>query len=131
MNVKDLITKVFEHDKLLQEAFAAIKESAPSFTDLFKGAFKDKLQVLIKGFATFFVVFSQKAMADSGMTEDQLIDRFADYMDEKVTLPWWAEYVDGIIFHFLITYAVNYVKAESTITVAYQQAFDAVQAETA
>jgi len=127
MKIKELIEKVMEHDKMLQDALAAIKVSAPSFTDLFKGTFKDKLQVLIKGFATFFVVFSDKAMKDYGVNEKQLIDQLSDYLDDKISLPWYAEYFDGPIFHFLITYAVNYVKKESAITVAYQQAFDEVQ----
>ena len=125
-NLSEVIKSVMANDKMLQDALAAIKEASPSFKDLFKGTFVDKTKVLIKGFATFAVVFKAKALESYGITEEQLIDQLSDYLDQKVELPWYVEYLDGPLFHFLITYGMNYVKdvAASPITAMYAEVID-------
>lgn len=126
MNIKELIEAVTKQDTLLQDALTAIKEAAPSFADLFKGTFKDKLAVLAKGLATFLVIFKAKCLEEYGITEEEVIDKLSEWLDEKVTLPWYLEYVDGPVFHWIITYAANYVKPTdaSPITAMYAKAFD-------
>ncbi len=131
MNIKELISKVLQQDAMLQDALQAIKDAAPSFKDLFSGTFSEKLKVLVKGFATFAVLFEKNCLERYGMTREQVIDELSAYLDEKITLPWYAEYFDGPIFHWLIEYAMNYVRGESAITVAYAAAIVEAETETA
>jgi hypothetical protein len=130
MNIKEKIEKILSADSLLMQSLEEIKASKPNFKDLFSGTFADKLRVLVKGLATFAVIFRDKYCAQEGITVEQLIAELSDYLDKKVELPWYAEYFDGPVFTWLISYGMNYVKsaAESKITVAYQQAFDAAEA---
>ena len=122
--IKDLLKKVFAKDGLFVQSLQEILKDKPSFKDLFKGTFKDKLQVLVKGLATFVFVYEQKFEAQEGITREDLIDELAQYLDDQLELPWWAEMFDGVFFHFVIEYALKYVSAESRITTMYQTAFD-------
>ena len=128
MTFKELVELVMKNDKLLQDALAAIKEAAPSFKDLFKGTFKEKMDVLVKGVATFLVIFKDKCLAEYGMTEEQVIDSLSEWLDEKIALPWYIEMVDGPFFHYIITLAANYVKPAdaSPITAMYVQSLNEV-----
>jgi hypothetical protein len=79
---------------------------------------------MIKGFSTFTVVFLEKYEKENGITEAELIVALSEYFDDLCHLPWYMEYFDGAVFHFLISYGTRYVKSAATspITAAYQQA---------
>ena len=133
MNIKKLIENVINKDIVLINAIKQIKENKITFKDLFKGTAKDKLQIILKGAATFVVVYLQKYETTNNLTEDQLVDEVVDHIlpfIPAIPIPvvggLVTKYVEPIIFHFMVHYAITYVNKASTITIAYQASFDSV-----
>lgn len=124
MQFSDFVKTIMANDILLQNDLATLKEDVPSFFDLFRGTASEKMRVLVKGCATFVVVFKARCLEQYGMTEEQVIDELTDYLDRAIPLPLWAEIFDGPVIHFMISWAMSYVKtaAESPITAMYEAA---------
>jgi len=133
IDIKKMIKDVMQNDTVMMDAIKEILSRKPKFVDIFKGTFKDKLQILCKGFATFAVIFLNKYEAKYNITEDALIDELARKMAVYIpTLPipiiggYISLYIGTYVCHFLITYAMTYVKEESQITAMYDKSFELV-----
>lgn len=132
-DLKKLIDDVMKNDTVLVDTIKEIFSKKPKFVDIFKGTFNDKLKVLCKGFATFAVVFLDRYESKYNITQDVLIDTLAIKMAVYIpALPiplvggYITLYIGRIICHFLISYAMDYVKQESQITIVYQKSFEGV-----
>jgi len=129
-DIKDVIIRVMYEDSLLVETLTEIFENKPKFGDLFRGTFVEKLKVMCKGFATFAVVFLDNYYDRYNVTEEELIDNLAKemaYYIPALPIPVLGRMLINYIFrnvcHFLITYAMHYVKKTSQITIMYEDAF--------
>lgn len=120
MDFKKLLEQVLKNDDLLQNAIQSIKESAPSFKDLLKGEFKDKFDTLVKGLATFIVIFGEKCMKEYNMTEEEVVDSLADWLDDQIKIPGviglFLEPFDDDVFRYIININIKYIKTKVQVT---------------
>ena len=99
MNIKERFSSLIESNQSLKDALAEIKASKPKLKDLLSS---EKLRVLFRKLACFLVAVRDTYCKESGITEDELVEMAAEYLDKKIELPWFIEPFDGIIFRIVL-----------------------------
>ena len=99
MNFKERFSALIESNPNLTGALAEIKASKPKLKDLLSS---EKLQVFFRKLACFLVAVRDTYCKEKGITEDELVEMAAEYLDKKIELPWFIEPFDGIIFRIVL-----------------------------
>ena len=99
MNIKERFSALIESNPNLTSALAEIKASKPKLKDLLSS---EKLRVLFRKLACFLVAVRDTYCKEKGITEDELVEMAAEYLDKKIELSWFLEPFDGIIFRIVL-----------------------------
>lgn len=122
--IKEKIAAIVEKDATLKSSLEELAANKPKLKDLLNS---EKLKAIIKKLAMIAIALRDKFCTDPGMTVDQLIDKIGEYLDEKISLPWYLESFDWMLFVWLMKYTMHLIEtaAENSQLVAfYAQALD-------
>ena len=99
MNFKEVFFGLIERNQTLKNALAEIRASKPKLKDLLSS---EKLRVFFRKLACFLVAVRDTYCKEKGITEDELVEMAAEYLDKKIELSWFLEPFDGIIFRIVL-----------------------------
>lgn len=97
--IKELFGSIIEKNADVQATLADLKANKPTLADLLSSA---KTREFLQKIAIFLIAIRDKYMAGAGITEEDLIEIAAEWLDEKIVLPWYLEAIDGTLFKFIM-----------------------------